>query len=76
MAAHACHVTSTSKFLCVLTQQLQRLNVIHVTVLQCGHIVDGVLDDKLQVRQFILKWERKTDGTDGERTFKAYNVHT
>lgn len=51
----------TGRSLRVLTQQLQRLNLIHVTVLQGGHVVDGVLDDKFQIRQFILKWEKKID---------------
>lgn len=61
MAAHACDVMLTCSSLCVLTQQLQGLNLIHVTFLQGGNVVDGVLDDKFQVRQFILKWETKTD---------------
>lgn len=61
MAARACDVMLTGRSLCALTQQLQRLNLISVTVLQGGHVVDGVLDDKFQIRQFILKWETKTD---------------
>lgn len=51
----------TGRSLCVLTQQLQRLNPIHVTVLQGGNVVDGVLHDQFQIRQFILEWEKKTD---------------
>lgn len=54
MAARACDVLLIGRSLCVLTQQLQRLNLIHVTVLQGGNVVDGVLDDKFQIRQFIL----------------------
>lgn len=61
MAARACDVMWTGRPLCVLTQQLQRLNLIHVTFLQGGHVVDGVPDDKFQIRQFILKWEKKTE---------------
>lgn len=61
MAARACDAMLTGRFLCVLTQKLQRLNLIHVAVLQGGHVVDGVPDDKFQIRQFILKWEEKTE---------------
>ena len=61
-AASACH--GTLAFLCVLTQQLHRLTLIRAAVLQSGHVVDGVLDDQFQVRQFILAWEKQKTATN------------
>lgn len=61
---------------CVLTQQLQRSALIHVTLLQSGHVVDGVLHHQFQVRQFILQWEKKTETHQMANVLQHTSVRT